>query len=88
MTNRFETALNEFQGREDIIMDITTIEQMPIFGNAHSDYKLFNDIHEFLMNPDNAMSDKIRAFVKLDKAVGADGVCDEAAVNAYIEIEA
>ena len=34
---------------------------------------------------DYSMSDKIRALRKIDEMMGCEGVCDEAAVQQYIE---
>jgi len=66
-------------------MNIERIEAMPIGGNAHVDMPIFNACHDFIMNKSNPMPERIRAIKKIDDTMGIGGVCDEAAVNEYVE---
>jgi hypothetical protein len=65
-------------------MNIEQIEELQIFGNAHSDMPIFNACHEFIMDEANEMEERIRAIRKIDDTMGLNGVCNEDSVNEYV----
>lgn len=66
-------------------MNIQEIQAAPIVGNAMSDEKLMDAIHEFVIDESNSMDDRCLALQKLDQVMGVEtGLPTDDEVRDYV----
>ena len=53
-------------------MTITELQNLKAVGNHHGDSGIFKKCHDFIMNPDNTMEEKIEAIKVIHKTMGTD----------------
>jgi len=58
------------EDKEEHIIDILEILDLPVIGNAFNDANIFTVIDDFIMDSTNKMSDKILCIKKLDETMG------------------